>query len=262
MRDFARHPATRRPLMLRTTVVSDRLLITNKTVGQPQGAIGCAAHNVSTMPCPVCGVRKARRSCPALGQQICAICCGTKRLVEINCPSDCVYLLISQQHPPAVALRRQQIDVGLLVHGMRDLNQQQSRVFFAVISFVAGYEPPEFQPLLDEDVGASAAAMAATLETAERGVIYEHRPSSLPAERLLTGLKAILDEGIQRGGSVFQRDAALVLRRIEEMTRDLAEKEPANRRAFVELIGRAMKKTDSDPEAARDRTQAPRLIVP
>ena len=35
------------------------------------------------MACPVCGQRKARRECPALGQTICTVCCATKRLVEI-----------------------------------------------------------------------------------------------------------------------------------------------------------------------------------
>ena len=44
------------------------------------------------MVCPLCGERKAKRACPALNRHICAVCCGTKRLVEINCPADCVYL--------------------------------------------------------------------------------------------------------------------------------------------------------------------------
>ena len=44
------------------------------------------------MLCPLCGKRNARRACPALGHLICAVCCGTKRLTEIACPSDCGYL--------------------------------------------------------------------------------------------------------------------------------------------------------------------------
>ena len=62
--------------------------------------------------CPLCGERTARRGCPALGQQICAVCCGTKRLIEIALPGDCVYLASAREHPPAVAVRQQQRDVA------------------------------------------------------------------------------------------------------------------------------------------------------
>ena len=42
--------------------------------------------------CPLCDARKGRRACPAKGALICPQCCGTKRLVLIDCPSDCVFL--------------------------------------------------------------------------------------------------------------------------------------------------------------------------
>ena len=38
------------------------------------------------MLCSLCGQRRAKRACPALGQQIWPVCCATKRLVEIRCP--------------------------------------------------------------------------------------------------------------------------------------------------------------------------------
>ena len=63
-----------------------------------------------------------------------------------------------------------------------------------VNSVLAAYQPSELQPLIDDDVAASAAALAATLETSARGVIYEHRPASLPAERLMSTLKPLLAE--------------------------------------------------------------------
>ena len=55
------------------------------------------------MRCPICQTRPAKRQCPARGDMICAVCCGTKRLVEIRCPSDCGYLA---SRPPASAGRR------------------------------------------------------------------------------------------------------------------------------------------------------------
>ncbi len=42
--------------------------------------------------CAKCSQRKGKRSCPALNGLICARCCGTYRLSEIQCPPDCDYL--------------------------------------------------------------------------------------------------------------------------------------------------------------------------
>jgi hypothetical protein len=212
--------------------------------------------------CPLCGRRKARRACPALNKQICAVCCGTKRLVQIQCPTDCVYLTTAREHPPAAQVRQQQRDLGLLVQFMRDFNERQSQLFFLVNSVLAAYQPPELQPLIDDDVAESAAALAATLETSARGVIYEHRPASLPAERLMTTLKPLLAEAGKNGGTAFERDAAVVLRRIEEAAREIRVSETGNRRAFLDLIGRVIRKSASGTETPQTEPEAPRLIVP
>ena len=42
--------------------------------------------------CPVCTTRRPRRTCPALGKDICAQCCGSEREETISCPGDCGYL--------------------------------------------------------------------------------------------------------------------------------------------------------------------------
>lgn len=42
--------------------------------------------------CKHCGLKKGKRSCPALDDFICAQCCGTHRLQAIQCPADCSYL--------------------------------------------------------------------------------------------------------------------------------------------------------------------------
>ena len=213
------------------------------------------------MVCPLCGQRKARRACPALNQQICAVCCGTKRLVQIQCPSDCSYLSVARDHPPAAVLRQQQHDFGLLVRISRDFNDRQSRLFVIVTTFLNGYPVQDLQPLIDDDVAEAAAALAATFETASRGVIYEHRPASLPAERLVSTLKPVLLEAGKGGGTPFERDAAFVLRRIEEAVAEMRAVHPDNQRAFLDLILRTMKK----PAAARDdegpAPPATRLIV-
>ena len=70
------------------------------------------------MPCPLCSTRPAKRRCPALHQDICAVCCGTKRLVEIRCPDDCAYLASARRHPAATVQRQHELDVALLLPAM------------------------------------------------------------------------------------------------------------------------------------------------
>lgn len=214
------------------------------------------------MTCPLCGARKARRACPALNQRICSVCCGTKRLVEIHCPSDCPYLSSAREHPAAAVLRQQQRDVGRLVHALRDLNERQSHLFFLVATFLTRYESPELQPLIDDDVAEAAAALAATFETASRGVIYEHRPASLPAGRLATALKQLLAETAKRTSSSFERDAAVILRRIEEAARELRAADPSERRALIDLLARVIEPADAEAPASQALPEPSRLIVP
>lgn len=218
------------------------------------------------MICSLCGTRRARRGCPALGRQICAVCCGTKRLVQIQCPSDCAWLASAREHPPAALVRQQQRDVGLFVQFMRDFSERQSQIFFLINTFLVRYEPPEFLPLIDDDVAEATAALAGTFETAARGLIYEHRPASLPAERLASALKPVLAEAGHGAGSAFERDAALVLRRIGEAVQDVHALDPGNRRAFLELLGRVITKAPRAGTPGADDEAGPpassRLIVP
>jgi hypothetical protein len=216
--------------------------------------------------CPLCSKRKARRECPALGQLICPVCCATKRQIEIRCPPDCVYLTSAREHPAAAVVRRQQQDVALVISFVRDLNTQQSELFLLTSDFLARYPAPSLQPIIDDDVMEAAGALAATFETAVRGVIYEHRPASVPAERLLAGLKAMYTEAGKHRGTAFEREAAVVLRRLEQAVKGARVAEPENRRAFLDLVGRVVKPRERPGETADpvrvSSDQEPRLIVP
>ena len=212
------------------------------------------------MVCPLCGTRKARRGCPAVGRQICAVCCGTKRLVEIQCPSDCAWLASAREHPAAVTVRQQQRDVALLVQFVRDFNERQSRLFFLVATFLAAYQPPELQRTVDAGVADAAGALAATFETASRGVIYDHRAASLPAERLVSALKPVLAEAGKGAGSSFDRDAAVVFRRIADAVRDAHAQKPDDPRLFLDLAARVARRPDDSQ--APSRAERPSLIIP
>ncbi len=214
------------------------------------------------MVCPLCDDRRAKRSCPAVGQQICSVCCGTKRLVEIRCPSDCVYLTSAREHPPAAVLRQQHRDVGMLAAWLEDLNTRQSQLLFLVVTFVKRYQPPELQRLLDDDVVEALGALAGTFETASRGVIYEHRPASLPADRLASALKQLLADAGKNQPSSFDRDVAVVLRRVEQTARASRSTDPDNPRAWLDGVDRIIKGAEARSEDEKNAPESPRLIVP
>ena len=163
-------------------------------------------------------------------------------------------------------MRRRKHDVAALVRCTRDLSEQQSQLFVLIVTFLLRYQPPELNPLIDEDVAEGMEALAATFETAARGVIYEHRAASLPAERLASGLKPMLTEAGRAGGSAFQRDASVVLRRVATAAREGTPEDAGNRRAFLDLIGRVIHTQDreaGDPEMASSKTDdGPRVIIP
>jgi hypothetical protein len=154
----------------------------------------------------------------------------------------------------------------MLVRCVRDFSERQSQLFLLISTFLVSYQPPELQRLIDDDVAEGMTALAATFETASRGVIYEHRPATLAGERLIAALKPVLAEAGRGLGSAFERDAVVVLRRVQEAVRDVRGQSDENRRAFLDLLGRVIK-APSAAEASREDEAAgqpapSRLIVP
>lgn len=215
--------------------------------------------------CPLCARRKARRFCPARRQAICTVCCGTKRIVEINCPSDCPYLQSAERHPAAVVKRQQEHDVSVLLATMGRLSESQLQLFFLAQNVVARFRPTGLARLVDADVADASAALAATYETATRGVIYDHHSSSSIAEGLRRELQSFLEEVGKGGGSRFEREAADVLRAIERGARhEAASLAGSGDRAYLELVGRTLQESrlSGASASATDAPSAPNLILP
>lgn len=192
------------------------------------------------------------------------MCCGTKRLTEIACPADCAYLAAAREHPAAVVVRRQHRDVGFVLQFVRDFSDRQSQLFVLIATYIVrvAADAAALQPLLDEDVGDAMRSLASTYETAVRGVIYEHPATSLPAQRLVSGLKPLLAEAGKNGGTAFERDAAVVLRRIDQAVVDVRAAAPDQRRAFLELIERIFAKAAKGDDPTDPAPAERRLIVP
>ena len=213
------------------------------------------------MPCPVCHQRKAKRACPALGKQICAVCCGTKRLVEIACPSDCGYLSAARSHPPAVIQRQQELDRSMLLPLMQGLSERQARLFLMLAAVASRYQPEILQKLVDEDIAQAAGALASTLETAAKGIVYEHQTASLVAARLMGELKGVVDEVVRNAGSALERDAAIALRRIEHAATMIATARP-DANEFQQLLARVLAPPPGATEPEAPAATPSSLIIP
>ena len=211
------------------------------------------------MSCPLCHVRKERRACPALHQTICPVCCGSKRLTEIQCPEDCVYLASAREHPAAVVRRQQEHDIAILLPTLQGLTERQHQLFFLFQSLIARHTPEGFARLLDDDVAEAAAAVASTLETAARGVIYEHAAQSRPAQRLAAEMKTMLAEMQQQGAKVYDREAAIVLRAIEKGARETRKVEPGDA-SYLTLMARLLQRNRAGAQPSPPERSS--LIIP
>jgi hypothetical protein len=179
--------------------------------------------------------------------------------VEIKCPSDCSYLAAAREHPAAVVRRRQERDVAQLLPTISHLTERQYQLFFLFHAAIARHVPQGFTRLVDADVADAAAAVAATLETAARGVIYEHTPTGPPARALAIELTTLLTQMREQGAKVFDREAAIVLRAIEKGARGSSPSDAPT--GYLDLVSRLLQGIGTSQAEAAPAAPSP-LIIP
>jgi hypothetical protein len=214
------------------------------------------------MLCPSCDQRKARRECPALAKTICPTCCGTKRLTDIACPSDCRYLSTARAHPASVVKRQRERDVAVVLPTIRHLSERQYQLFFLVQSVIARHKPRGLTSLVDSDIAEAAGALAATLEAAGRGIIYEQAPQGGPAQVLVAEIEAALAQMRSQGATIYDGETAIVLRAIERGATEI--KAPGDgAAAYAALIARLLQASAVPPSSTEPASgNAGALIMP
>ena len=195
--------------------------------------------------------------CPALGHDICTVCCATKRLVEIRCTQDCRYLESAQRHPAAVIKRQIDADVGVLMSTLGRLSEQQLQLFFVLQSTVLSYKPEGLARLTDPDVALAAGALAGSLETASKGLIFEESTGSVVAEGLRRALKSVIDEVTKGSGSRVEREVALVLRGLERGAKHEGGHVPAGETSYLDLVARVFQQHPKGAEPS-----SPLIVMP
>lgn len=210
------------------------------------------------MACPLCQKRPTKRFCPARREEICPVCCATKRLVEISCPEDCRYLDAAQKHPAAVVKRQIDRDLTQLMLSVGRLSEQQLQLFFLLQSMVLSYKPEGVSRLTDTDVAMAADALAASLESSSKGVIFDEALASVPAEALRKTVKPVLEEITKNGGARAEREVAHVLRAIGRGARHEGGLIPDGETSYLELVGRVFQQR---PGGGRAMDSGQPLIV-
>jgi len=143
--------------------------------------------------CPVCEKRKASRFCPAKGEKICAVCCGTEREVAMDCPADCPYLIAAHryesEHPRDIPDDTPLLDETIPRDILHTHQQLMAALAFSIAKFCAA------QPsATDNDVLAALEALAQTYKTLSSGLIYEKPPQAPLRRELYAALAAFLEE--------------------------------------------------------------------
>jgi hypothetical protein len=210
--------------------------------------------------CPICEKRKAARFCPAKGEKICAVCCGTEREVTIDCPSDCSYLLAAHryenEHQRSLPADAPLLDEKIPQDIVYTHQQLMAALAFSIAKFCA------IQPAaVDADVLAAIQALAQTYKTLSSGIIYEKPPHApLPRElyaALLAFISEVKKQQAERAGSVGLKDSELfhLLVFLYRMGLLRTNGRPRSRR-FIEFL------RGQFPQAPELKREESRIIVP
>jgi hypothetical protein len=143
---------------------------------------------------------------------------------------------------------------------LQGLDELQVTLFFALHAAIAHHHPDPLFALRDQDVAQAADAIASTLETEARGVIYEHRAASAPAQRLQTELSRLIEQFQTDAPQPLRRDAVIVLRRMEQGARATRQIAGGDEMTYVQLVKRVLDRIAAErPQESDERS---RLILP
>lgn len=147
------------------------------------------------MKCILCDTRKGKRFCPAKNTSICPQCCGEKRVVEIACPSDCVYLRSGQSYQSGKKYVAQLLEQDDPVRRRKfyETSRRFPEVIYgieeAIVRFARGV-----RAFTDEQALEVIALLKDTYRTEEKGLIYEHTSSNPLVQSLLREVRKMLEE--------------------------------------------------------------------
>ena len=119
--------------------------------------------------CSLCETRPPRRNCPALGKDICAQCCGSKREVTVDCPLDCPYLIEARAH-------EQTVPVGEYPNREVELSDaflERNKPLYIFVLGTLNQAAKENPAVIDADMREAIAALVQKYRAKQSGLIVE-----------------------------------------------------------------------------------------
>lgn len=142
-----------------------------------------------SIPCQICQKRRARRHCPGVRGEICAVCCGTERENTIDCPLDCEHLQEARRHEqPAPIDEIPNADIRVNEEFLRE---HESLLLWLSMALAQAMEK---QRAVDSDAIEALEAIIKTYRTRESGLIYESRPQNPYAAAIVEALHASIKD--------------------------------------------------------------------
>lgn len=214
------------------------------------------------MSCPICRRRPPKRYCPAKGERICAICCGTEREATIDCPADCEHLLAARRweaehRKPLPPEQVPYPDVRFPPELVREHRAAVSALGLALLGYAR--EAPD---AVDADALAALAALAEAQRTLAAGIYFERPPEAGHSRALYDRLAASLREARERQSPepgappLRDSDAFRLLVFLLRVGRLETNGRPRSR-AFLDFLRRQYPREALGPAA-----DAPRIITP
>jgi hypothetical protein len=190
------------------------------------------------LSCPICQKRKAKRFCPAKGENICSICCGREREITIDCTSDCTYLIASRQH------EHREVDWSKIPFADVKVPASFARThggLLNLLSFAVSKYAVANRLLVDSDAQESLRALAETYRTLATGIVFERAPDYAVQRELYESLKSAIEDfkkaeteklGMSSTRESDVRDALIFLTQLAAMRSNGRPKG----RAFLDLL--------------------------
>lgn len=211
------------------------------------------------MKCLLCRTRKGKRHCPAKNAQICAQCCGEKRVVEIHCPADCPYLAEGQSFQ---AMRK----LGAVMDSIEEPHLRE-RFYFAtshlgrLLDFIEEeivQYCKNLRSIQDADIEEAITVVADTYNTESKGIIYEHTTSNPLAQglskQIYQRLETLRSEVSQQGKPLQVKEIQLSLEALQTLAR-FHLNQSTERESYLRFM------TRNHPQAAAGSDDSPLILT-
>jgi hypothetical protein len=146
--------------------------------------------------CPLCQSRKAKRYCPAKADAICAVCCGTKREIEIDCPSACSYLQSGRDYESQKASRTVPVLPTTERLWTSEFLSSHSGILYALWEAVLD-ERSRFPEMVDTDLQQAVQSLIQTYQTLDNGIYYDTEPVSPIPKGIYWAMKSFFEPPVE-----------------------------------------------------------------